>query len=262
MPVLPAPKQAGVGRRPAGERRRSSTQQATRTRQAGGEPQAGHRTATRRTTALRVRSVSEVKQRLFAYPSRPASYAAGGKVQLRSTQLEISDFRNYFSDVLHLAKDQYTLAPLKAGAIVLAGTILGRVGPAAGGKASHMEFMIQPAGRGAPQIDPKPILDGWKLLEATAVYRASGVDPFFGPGAKNPIRRPDPADEQGAAPGRGSSRTRTCTMSICERRAVQAGQSDRRVLAAVEFLSASGARTRRSAASPAPPPATRSPTPR
>ena len=46
--------------------------------------------------------------------------------------------------------------------------------------------MIRPAGKNAPQIDPKPILDGWKLLEATAVYRAAGVDPFFGPGAKNP----------------------------------------------------------------------------
>ena len=45
--------------------------------------------------------------------------------------------------------------------------------------------MIQPAGKNAPYIDPKPILDGWKLLEATAVYRAAGVDPFVGSGAKN-----------------------------------------------------------------------------
>src|SRR5256885_61710 len=27
-------------------------------------------------------------------------------------------------------------------------------------------------------IDPKPILDGWKLLEATAIYRAAGKSPF------------------------------------------------------------------------------------
>ena len=27
-------------------------------------------------------------------------------------------------------------------------------------------------------IDPKPILDGWKLLEATAIYRAAGKNPF------------------------------------------------------------------------------------
>ena len=35
-----------------------------------------------------------------------------------------------------------------------------------------------PAGRGAPTIDPKPILDGWKLLEATHIYRAVGENPF------------------------------------------------------------------------------------
>ena len=39
-----------------------------------------------------------------------------------------------------------------------------------------------PAGRGAPKIDPKPILDGWKLLEATAIYRAAGKNPFAGAG--------------------------------------------------------------------------------
>ena len=49
-----------------------------------------------------------------------------------------------------------------------------------------MRFEIRPAGRGAPRIDPKPILDGWKLLESTAIYRAAGKNPFFGPDAKNP----------------------------------------------------------------------------
>ena len=41
--------------------------------------------------------------------------------------------------------------------------------------------MVQPAGKDAPQIDPKPILDGWKLLEATAVYRAAGVELYGEP---------------------------------------------------------------------------------
>ena len=35
-----------------------------------------------------------------------------------------------------------------------------------------------PGRRGAHRIDPKPILDGWKLLESTAIYRAAGKDPF------------------------------------------------------------------------------------
>jgi hypothetical protein len=38
--------------------------------------------------------------------------------------------------------------------------------------------MITPAGKKSEPIDPKPILDGWKLLEATAIYRARGENPF------------------------------------------------------------------------------------
>ena len=100
--------------------------------------------------------------------------------------------------MLHLGKNQYTLEPLQVGAIVVAGTILGRIAAGDPKQASHVLFKIQPAGKNAPQIDPKPILDGWKLLEATAVYRAAGKDPFFGPGAKNADDRTAPADVQGA----------------------------------------------------------------
>jgi hypothetical protein len=41
-----------------------------------------------------------------------------------------------------------------------------------------------PVRQGRARIDPKPILDGWKLLESTSVYRAKGKNPFFGPDAK------------------------------------------------------------------------------
>ena len=119
--------------------------------------------------------------------------------------------------------------------MVVAGTILGRLGAGTPSNASHLQFMIQPAGKNAPQIDPKPILDGWKLLEATAVYRAAGVNPFFGPGAKNPtigqillmckeqlqnrvLQDPHVADLR------------------CGRRDIQAGLIDRRILATLEFL--------------------------
>ena len=61
----------------------------------------------------------------------------------------------------------------------IAGTVLGRIGKT-DELAPHVHFAIRPAGRGAPKIDPKPILDGWKLLEATAIYRAAGKDPFDG----------------------------------------------------------------------------------
>ncbi len=180
-----------------------------------------------------------VKERLFANPSRPASYAAGGQLQLRSTSAKISSFTNYFSDVLHISKNQYTLQPLKAGAVVVAGTILGRIAPGDAKTASHMDFMIQPAGKNAPQIDPKPILDGWKLLEATAVYRAAGVNPFFGPGAKNPTIGQILLMSKEQLQNRILQDPHVALVS-CGRRDIQAGLVDRRILATLEFLAASG----------------------
>ena len=69
--------------------------------------------------------------------------------------------------------------------------------------APHVHFAIRPAGRGAPKIDPKPILDGWKLLEATAIYRAAGKNPFAG---QPRDRQPGPADVEGPADRAGARR--------------------------------------------------------
>jgi Transglycosylase SLT domain/Peptidase family M23 len=177
------------------------------------------------------------KERLFAHPYRPASYAAGGSLQVKSTAQAISDFHNYFSDVLHLAKSQYTLKPLKAGAKVVAGTILGRIGKSQNGLAPHLQFLIRPAGKNAPYIDPKPILDGWKLLEATAVYRASGVDPFAGAHRNASIG-------QLLLMSKEQLTNRVLAdphvkIYACGRRDIQAGLIDRRILGVIEFLSAS-----------------------
>jgi hypothetical protein len=177
-----------------------------------------------------------VKERLFANPARPASYAAGGEQQL-SDSFEISQFKNYFADVLHLGKNQYTLAPLKPGAIVVAGTILGRIGAPTRTSASHLYFMIQPAGRNAPYIDPKPILDGWKLLEATAVYRAAGINPFLS--TKNA------SIGQILLESKQQLETRVLAdphaqIYACGRRDIQAGLIDRRILASIEYLTSSG----------------------
>jgi Transglycosylase SLT domain len=180
-----------------------------------------------------------VKERLFADPRRPASFAAGGALQVKNTGAEIANFRNYFSDVLHLGKNQYTLEPLKVGSIVVAGTILGRIAQGTKTMASHMVFMIQPAGKHAPYIDPKPVLDGWKLLEATAVYRAAGVDPFFGPGAKNATIGQILLMSKEQLQNRVLADPKVNIYS-CGRRDIQAGLIDRRVLATIEFLSASG----------------------
>ncbi|HUB03934.1 MAG TPA: lytic murein transglycosylase [Solirubrobacteraceae bacterium] len=181
-----------------------------------------------------------VKERLFANPARPASYAAGGKLQVSPTaEPQIGSFDNYFSDVLHLAKNQYTLKPLKVGSVVVAGTILGRLGAGTPTDASHLEFMVQPAGKDAPYIDPKPILDGWKLLEATAVYRAAGLDPFVGSAAKNA------SIGQILLMSKEQLQYRVLEdpnvqIYPCGRRDIEDGAIDRRILGVIEFLSASG----------------------
>ncbi|HEX3835104.1 MAG TPA: peptidoglycan DD-metalloendopeptidase family protein [Solirubrobacteraceae bacterium] len=180
-----------------------------------------------------------VKERLFARPSRSASYAAGGNLQLKNTTQQVTSFENYFSDALHLGKKQYTLKRLRRGSIVIAGTILGRIGGPTQGLSPHVYFTVQPAGKGAPDIDPKPILDGWKLLEATAVYRASNVDPFYGPGAKNPTVGQVLLMSKQQLTLRVLSDPRVRIYN-CGRRDIQTGQIDRRVLATIEFLSASG----------------------
>jgi hypothetical protein len=199
-------------------------------------PSTTTKAATSSTTSA---SAPMVKERLFANPARPGSYAAGGDLQLRNSGQQISSFNNYFSDTLHLGRKQYTLKTLKAGSIVIAGTILGRIGGPSQGVSPHLYFQVRPAGKKAPLIDPKPILDGWKLLEASAVYRAAGVDPFFGPGAKNA------SVGQVLLMSKEQLTERVLTdprvrIYNCGRRDIQAGLIDRRVLATIEFLSASG----------------------
>jgi murein DD-endopeptidase MepM/ murein hydrolase activator NlpD len=181
---------------------------------------------------------AQTKERLFAYPSRAGAYQAGGDRQLQSESASaaISSFQNYFSDVLHLGRDQYTLKPLKPGATVIAGTILGRVGPDSSTQASHLQFMIRPAGTSSPYIDPKPILDGWKLLEATAVYRAAGLNPFVGRA---------PSIGQILLLSKEQLQNRVLEdphvqVYTCGRRDILSGNVDRRILAVIEFLSASG----------------------
>jgi hypothetical protein len=180
----------------------------------------------------------QLKQRLFAFPSRAASFAAGGAIQLRSERAgqPIQSFENYFSGVLHLARDQYTLRPLERGSVVVAGTILGRVAQGTKKQASHLEFMIRPGGKDAPYIDPKPILDGWELLQATSIYRASGIDPFLGK---------DPSIGQLLLMSKLQLQQRVLSdprvgIYPCGRRDIATGQIDRRILADIEFLSASG----------------------
>jgi hypothetical protein len=109
-----------------------------------------------------------VKQRLFAHPDLPGAREAGGlEQQLEALAREggkFETYKNFFSRPFGLDPSKVRLRAFKKGARVIGGTIIGRVGQTVPGKAAHLDFSIRPAGRGAPVIDPKPILDGWKLL--------------------------------------------------------------------------------------------------
>jgi hypothetical protein len=119
---------------------------------------------------------------------------------------------------------------------VVAGTIIGRVAGPSSSQASHLQFMIKPAGKGSPFVDPKPILDGWKLLEATAVYRAAGLNPF---GRKNPTIGQILLMSKEQLQNRVLEDPHV-QIYACGRRDIWSGLIDRRIMAVIEFLSASG----------------------
>jgi hypothetical protein len=185
---------------------------------------------------------SEEKRRLYANPTRPAAWAAGGREQLQETGSALpadATMARYFTVDYGLDRDEVTLKPLVEGRKVIAGTILGRIGTTKADEEPSLRFEVRPAGKGAPRIDPKPILDGWKLLESTAVYRAadSGVlasagsdDPSVGQlllMSKEDLQRRVLEDER-------------IKIYSCGRRDIEAGIVDRRALAVMVFLAGNG----------------------
>jgi soluble lytic murein transglycosylase-like protein len=125
------------------------------------------------------------------------------------------------------------LHPLRVGVRVIAGTVLGHVGA---GVQPHIVFQIRPAGAGAPLIDPKPILDGWVKLQSSSVVRAKGREPF----AKTSPSAGQALLESKTQLELQIPRERGIRLAGCERRLIADGRVDRRVLAALEFLSVSG----------------------
>jgi murein DD-endopeptidase MepM/ murein hydrolase activator NlpD len=138
------------------------------------------------------------------------------------------------------------LHPLRVGVRVIAGTVLGHLAP---GAQPHVVFQIRPAGAGAPLIDPKPILDGWVKLQSSSVVRAKGRRPFakLSPTPGQALLESKTQLEQQVPRDRGIH------LPVCERHLIADGRGDRRVLAALEFLSVSGLEPTVSARSCAPP---------
>ncbi len=182
------------------------------------------------------------KERLFANPSRPKALANGGAEQIleaESTLAAGATLKSYFTGVYGLDPDDVVLKPLRVGRKVIAGTILGRIGQTDEKIAPRVHFEIRPAGRGAPRIDPKPILDGWKLLESTAIYRARGRNALVGPDANRASIGQILLMSKDALAQRVLNNPRIEIYS-CGRRDIEAGAIDRRVLATLEFLASSG----------------------
>ena len=185
-------------------------------------------------------NTEDARDRLYAYPERKHNAERAGLTgQLDSLLANkmpgYESFKGYLANVMRFDPKKMELKPLRKGAQVTAGTVLGRIGKTTD-LAPHVHFAIRPAGRGAPKIDPKPILDGWKLLEATAIYRAAGKNPFADSAANASqvllmskaqlIERVlnDPSLE----------------IYACGREDIKTGQTDRRVLAMLEYLVARG----------------------
>jgi len=185
--------------------------------------------------------VAGVKQRLFAHPDAPGAREHGGFEQLLDMQSRregLTDYAGYARPIA-LDRKHFRLRRLRRGAHVMAGTVLGRVGRPQRRRAAHLSFGIRPAGRGAPRIDPKPILDGWKLLEATSIYRASGRNALRA-NARSSIGQillmPKAALE------RHVLADDRIDLYPCGGDDIRSGQVDRRVLATLAYLAESGLR--------------------
>jgi hypothetical protein len=184
-------------------------------------------------------NTEEMRDRLFALPERPSNVqSAGVSGQLNNLLGErvpgYETFKSAFSSAFEFDSSTMELRELKVGSKVTGGTVLGRIGAS---PAPHVHFSIQPAGRGAPRIDPKPILDGWKLLETTAIYRAAGKDPFGSEATLGQIllMSKEMLSQRVLADPR-------IEIYSCGRTDIESGQIDRRTLATLEYLAERGYR--------------------
>jgi hypothetical protein len=154
--------------------------------------------------------------------------------RLRALPSRTDSERQTASDAVEAAVAASGKGSLKVGSKVIAGTVLARVAEGGDGIDSHINFSIRPAGKGAPRIDPKPILDGWKLLEATAIYRAKGKSPFAKLSGAGVLLLSKEALQKRVLADKGLD------IYSCGREDVAGGRIDRRILAMLEYLSTNG----------------------
>jgi hypothetical protein len=184
----------------------------------------------------------DTRERLFALPERKANREraelTGQLDELRGERVPgHQTYKAYFTGVLKFDPETMESRPLRKGSQVIAGTVLGEIGAKTERIGSRVHFEIRPAGRGARKIDPKPILDGWKLLEATAIYRAAGKSPFSKRASVGEILLMSKGQLQ-----RRVLRDPKIEIYSCGRADIRSGQIDRRVLATLSYLATRGFR--------------------
>jgi membrane-bound lytic murein transglycosylase B len=177
------------------------------------------------------------KERLFANPSRPDALSSGGQAQIDSAappSVLAAAARS-----LGLKPSDIVMRHLHKGSRVVAGTVLGRLGGSSTVKGrAHMVFRVRPAGKGAPSIDPAPLLAGWKLLATTDVYGPAGSSTLI-------ERRQSVGVGRMMLMDKGSLGERVLndpriTIYEAGRNDIRAGLINRRVLATLEFLAEAG----------------------
>ncbi|HEX6204247.1 MAG TPA: lytic murein transglycosylase [Solirubrobacterales bacterium] len=154
--------------------------------------------------------------------------------RLRALPERTGSERETASDAVEAAVAASAKGSLRVGSKVIAGTVLARVGAGSDGVDSHINFSIRPAGKGAPRIDPKPILDGWKLLEATAIYRAKGKSPFAKLSGAGVLLLSKEALQKRVLDNK------KLDIYECGREDIASGRIDRRILALLEYLTVKG----------------------
>jgi hypothetical protein len=162
------------------------------------------------------------KVRLFAHPGNPDAIAAASVAAERAR-----------------AESQQSLAaghalPLRRGSVVAQGTVLGHVRVPRGAKDGHLRFAIRPAGDAA-SVDPRAILANWVQLDvALHPQGAKGESKLLGATANEVflLSKRQIENEVLSDPG--------IMMSACARHEVNSGSIDKRILAALAFLSRNG----------------------
>ncbi len=125
---------------------------------------------------------------------------------------------------------------------MIAGTVLGRLeGAAESGEESKLTFEIRPAGKKAPRIDPKPILDGWRLMDRTAFYKAQVVEAVEAGKAGDEVTAGQVLLMSKAELQDRVLSDKRINIYECGRRDIRAGIIDRRILALIEYLAVKGA---------------------